>query len=261
MGLTARAGSEPLTIALLLSGGFGCAFLYWRHTQNCPHPVLGLTVLKIPTVAAANVGGLFQRLVVSAVPFLLALLFQLGFGLTPLAAGGLIFASALGAVFGRWLLSPIVSRTGFRAFLIGNAVLLALAIAACALFNRDTPYAIIFSVLFVQGLLRALQLIGVTTLGYADLSDADIGTASAIASVSQQLAQSLGIVLSVLAVQLIQTAVGDITPTTRAISPAFLVIAGMSLISVLWFGRLPTDAGRELVGPRRHARPPVQGEP
>lgn len=244
----ARDGADLLVIGGLIAGGFVCAALYWLHCRRHPAPILDLRVLHIPTVAVTNIGGLFPRLIVSAAPFLLALLFQLGFGLSAAATGGLIFASALGAVLGRWLLTPVVTRFGFRQFLIVNGVLLALSIAACAWFRPETPYAVIAAVLFTQGLLRALQLIGLMTLSYADLPDSEVGSASTIASVSQQFALSLGIVVSVFALQTAQHMRGETLLSIGAIAPAFLVIAGVSLLSLLWVWRLPDSAGRNLVG-------------
>ena len=50
-------------------------------------PVLDLTLLRLPTLRASIIGGFLFRLGIGALPFLLPLLLQVGFGLTPFHSG------------------------------------------------------------------------------------------------------------------------------------------------------------------------------
>ncbi len=59
-------------------------------------PLLDLRTLKIRSLRAAVAGGTVFRLVISAIPFLLPLFFQLGFGWTAAQAGGIVIALFLG---------------------------------------------------------------------------------------------------------------------------------------------------------------------
>lgn len=251
IGETARGGSDPLLIALLIGGGALCAVSYWFYSHRVAHPILDLSPLRFPALAIANIGGLFPRMLVSAIPFLLALLFQLSFGLTPAAAGGLIFANALGSIIGRWLLAPAVTYLGFKRLLLINGILLAILIAGCAFFDADTPRSLVMAVLFVQGALRSLQLLGLVTLSYADIPDRDMNSASTIASVSQQFALSLGIAASVVTLQLAQDYLGLTSLTHAAIAPSFLVLALLSLLSIFWFRRLDPMVGNNFVSRRK----------
>ena len=71
-----------------------------------------------PAFRAAIIGGTLFRIGNGAVPFLLPLMFQLGFGMTPFQSGMLTFASALGAIMMKFL-APITLRLGgFRNVLI-----------------------------------------------------------------------------------------------------------------------------------------------
>ena len=54
--------------------------------------------LSIPTFFSGVVGGLMFRIGIGALPFLLPLLLQIGFGLSPFESGSLTFATAAG----RW---------------------------------------------------------------------------------------------------------------------------------------------------------------
>ena len=50
-------------------------------------PLLDLDLLKVDTFFASVVGGFLYRIGVGAMPFLLPLMLQLGFGLNPLQSG------------------------------------------------------------------------------------------------------------------------------------------------------------------------------
>lgn len=248
-GITTAAqdDSSLVTSLSLLVGGGACGLLYWQHCRSQTNPILDLTLLRMSTVAATNIGGIFHRMLISAGPFLLALLFQLGFGLSPAAAGGLIFAVALGSCFGRFIVTPIISVTGFRNFLALNSVALFLSMAVCAVFTHQTPYPVILCVLFVQGFLRSAQMIGLLSLSYAEATERELGQISTITSVSQQLALSTGIAVSVIAIHTTQTMLGEANVTADVLAPAFVFVGALCLLPLLWLMRLPADAGNHLI--------------
>lgn len=247
ISMAPQQNTSLLTSMLLVGGGLLCGALYWRWCSRQEHPILDVRLLRLPTVNATNVGGLFHRMLISAGPFLLALLFQLGFGVTPAASGSLIFAVALGSCFGRYLVTPAVRLIGFRSFLMLNSLAIGLSMAGCALFSPQTPYWLILGVLGVQGVLRSAQIIGLLSLSYAEVSDRDLGQVSTITSVSQQLALSLGIAVSVIAIHSAQAVLGDADVTIASLGPAFVFVGILSLLPVLWLMRLPAGAGRHLV--------------
>ena len=57
-------------------------------------PVLDFSLLRLPTLRASIIGGFLFRLGIGALPFLLPLLMQVGFGLSPFQSGLVTFASA-----------------------------------------------------------------------------------------------------------------------------------------------------------------------
>jgi len=94
-------GQREWRLALPLAAiGLAAAVLGWRHLRRHPHPLLDLSALDVPTFAACNAGaGFFFRTTIAATPFLLPLLFQVGYGLTPLASGGLVMVYFCGNAF------------------------------------------------------------------------------------------------------------------------------------------------------------------
>ena len=114
--------AAPL-VALITSIGAIALVAYVRHARQTPHPILDLRLLRIPTFRAAIVGGFLFRVGLGASPFLLPLLLQEGFHLTPLQSGLLTFAGAAGAIAMKTTAQPIINRFGFRRVLIVNALI------------------------------------------------------------------------------------------------------------------------------------------
>ena len=72
------------------------AALYLRHARRTGFPVIDLDLLRVPTFRAAIIGGFLFRVGIGAMPFLLPLILQAGFGLSAFRSGLLTFAAALG---------------------------------------------------------------------------------------------------------------------------------------------------------------------
>ena len=104
------------------------------------HPIIDLALMKIPTYASATIGGFLFRMGLGALPFLLPLMLQVGFGLDPLSSGLLTFASAAGAMTMKMTAAQIIRTLGFRVVLVGDAVISALFLFGYSLFRPDTPH-------------------------------------------------------------------------------------------------------------------------
>lgn len=86
-----------LPTAALLSAGIAIGFIAVRHLYRAPHPLLDLSSFKVQTFAISTLAaGTIFRVAINATPFLLPLLFQVGFGLSPVDAGMMILAYFLG---------------------------------------------------------------------------------------------------------------------------------------------------------------------
>ncbi len=126
----------PVVVAILLTGAVAAA-LYVAYARRVPAPILDFSLLKLPTFRASLVGGFLFRIGVGAMPFLLPLLLQVGFNLTPLRSGLITFTSTLGALFMKAAAPRMLKRFGFRQVLIWNAILGGLSISLCATSRFD----------------------------------------------------------------------------------------------------------------------------
>ncbi len=249
-------------VAGLIAGGAAAMAGYVVHARRTPAPILDFTLLRYPTYRASIVGGFLFRLGIGALPFLLPLLMQVGFGLTPFQSGLVTFSSALGALGMKTLAARIIGRFGFRPVLTVNATIAAAFLAGCAAFTPATPFALIVLILLVGGFFRSLQFTGINTIAYAEIGAAQMSRATALAAVSQQLSLSAGVAVGAFAVETTLRLRGAQTMQAADFIPAFLVIGAISALSTLVFARLPHDAGAEMSGhaPAKSVEPIAAGE-
>jgi EmrB/QacA subfamily drug resistance transporter len=252
-----------IVLALIAIGIVGC-WLYVRHARVAPAPLIDLGLLKVETFFASVVGGFVYRIGIGALPFLLPLFFQLGFGLTALQSGLLTFASAVGAVLMKVTAAPILRRFGFKRVLVVNALVSSLFIAAAALFTAATPHAVIIAVLLIGGFFKSLQFTSINSIAYADIDNKAMSRATSFASVAQQLSLSAGVVIGALVLELERMARNDTNVVASDFAAAFVFVATLAASSALVFAMLPKDAGASLsararpVGVAEEPTPPVE---
>ena len=193
-----RGALPGVAVAALLVTGAVCIALYVRHAYRVSHPIIDLALLKIPTYAAASIGGFLFRMGLGALPFLLPLMLQVGFGLSALHSGLLTFASAAGAMLMKTSAVRILRTFGFRLVLVGDAVISAAFLFGYSLFRPSTPHLVIFLALLTGGFFRSLQMTSINTLSYADVPPAMLSRATSLTSMAQQLSQTAGVATAAL---------------------------------------------------------------
>ncbi|MFK8251947.1 MFS transporter [Ancylobacter terrae] len=234
----------PASIAI---GAVAMAF-YIRHARRTPRAIIDIGLLSIPTFRIGVLGASLFRVGIGAMPFLLPLLLQLGFGMTPLASGLVTFASAAGAMTMKLTAAPILRRFGFRRVLVVNAFISSAFIGISALFVPGTPALVISGCLLLGGFFRSLQFTSSNALTYADVSPDAMSRATSFASVAQQVSISTGVAVAALVLETLRAARGDDQIHVSDFSAAFVVVGMVSVLSVFFFRQLTDDAGAELSG-------------
>src|SRR5690606_19822335 len=148
---------------------------------------LDLTLMPIRCLAISIVGVNLCRFASGVIPFLLAIMLQVGFGLTALAAGLITFTGAAGSLLMKLVAAPIIQRFGFKQVLTVNAIITGAFVALCALFRADTPVWVMMAILIAGGFFRSLQFTAVNTLTFADLDASAMSRASSFSAMAQQL--------------------------------------------------------------------------
>ena len=237
-------------------GATACV-VYWFHAKRVQFPLLDPKMfVKYRLFRSAILGGSVFRIGVGATPFLLPLMLQIAFGLTPFESGLITFIGALGAMTSKFAAERMFARFGFPRVLALTSIAACLSLAVIGLFGPETPHVWLYGILLAMGLLRSMFFTGVNALAFADISENDASQAAAISTVSQQLAVAFGVAVAGGALELSSNMNGGELGLAD-FHFAWFVVAGVSLISALWFVRLPPDAGADVSGHQGRLAKPV----
>ena len=240
----------------LILGGAAATFAYVVRARGMAAPVIDLKLFRLATFRAGVVGGFIFRIGAGALPFLLPLLMQLGFGMTPFQSGLVTLSTAVGAMMMKSAVPRILRRVGFRNVLTWNALIAAAMLAACAAFSQGTPVAVMIAVLLAGGFFRSLQFTSVNVIAFAEVEPARMSRATSLVAVAQQLSQSVGVALGAQALETVLRFRGQHALAAADFPPAFLLVGLVSASSILLFARLSPDAGAEMADRRPAAAGP-----
>ena len=246
---TAGRGIVDRSLTLgLLGVGLLAAIGYWRHARKHPAPLLDLSLFRIPTFLVSVVAGPLFRIGVGAVPFLLPMMFQVGFGKSAAESGLITFASSAGAIVMKPAAMTALRRFGFRDTLLVNTVISSALLALCAAFRPAWPAALIYLALLTGGFFRSLQFTAYNAVAYADIPRERMSGATSLYSTLQQVSLTLGVTLGAATLELSMRATGHGHPALSDFSVGFIVVGLLSAISAPITLLMPRDAAEEMSG-------------
>jgi hypothetical protein len=225
-------------------------YIYVRHARKSAAPVLDLSLLRIKTFRIGSVTGGVCRMGLDATPFMLPLLFQMGFGFSAMQAGSLTFSSTLGAMLVRSGSKSLLRWLGFRRALVGGALGAGVVTAIFALLDADTPVWIVVFCVLISGCVRSIQYLALNTISFADVPSPLLSRSTSVSGVFQQLARGFGVALGA---ALLAIVAGSEQVTVGNFRIVFLLIAVIPLVSAAGFLQLDEDDGAEVSGHASHA--------
>jgi hypothetical protein len=247
----ARPDAGVVRAAPFLAAGALLLVLAIRHLLRAPDPLFELGVLSTATFAVTIFGGSLARMAISAVPFLLPLMFQVGFGLDAFHSGLLVLAVFAGNLAMKTRTTRVLRAFGFRRVLLVNGLLNVASILACGLLTPSTPVAVIVAVLFVGGLTRSMQFSAYNTIAFADIAKESLAAANTLFSTAFQLAMGLGVALGALGVRWGQVALERFAlggMEAGQFRLAFVLVAVVGVLAMADTLRLSASAGARAVG-------------
>lgn len=231
----------PACAAGLISGfAFRLFFRRYRRTGN---GILDLGLLRIRTFRLSVTAGSVARAGLGAVPFLLPLLLQIGFGYDAFHSGLVTFLVAVGAGAIRPLLAYLMRRLGCRRLLLANSLAASVGLLGFLLFREKSSLWLMGPYVFMFGFLRTVQMSTMNALSYTDVEKPDMGAASTIATLAQRLSVGLGVNVAALVLALVS---GDKPPGLTAFAVAFSATAVLVLIAGAMFTRLHATDGWQI---------------
>ncbi|MGX9902239.1 MFS transporter [Arthrobacter sp. SA17] len=254
------AGHHPSDVLPWAVVGLGLALLAaaagWMRRSG--HPLFDLGVFSTRTFRATATGGFIYRLTISAVPFLLPLMFQDAFGWDPLHAGAMVAAVFAGNIGIKPATTPLIRRFGFKPVLVFASFASAITFVFCSMLDAGTPEALIAVLLVVSGAARSIGFSAYASVQYADIMPAQLPSANVVSATLVQLAAGSGIALGALFLRIFDSTGalgGDSTAPYRG---AFLAMAALMLLSTLDSLSLQRHVGAEVSRgrqPQRKAAP------
>jgi EmrB/QacA subfamily drug resistance transporter len=223
--------------AMLLTGAA------W-HLLRYRYPLVQLRVLRVPTLRITVSAGSLYRLVITAVPFLLPLQFQLVFGWTPFMSGLVVAVLFAGNIAIKPATTPLMRRYGIRRVLLVNGVLSVACFGLLASLTVGTPVAALVVILFVSGALRSIGFTAYNSLAFSDVDGDDLTHANTLNAAVQELAAGLGIAVAALMLSTF-TALAESVGRhgSTAYGWTFLVLGLLMAVTIIETLRLPRDAG------------------
>ena len=227
-----------LVVAGLVTGAVCLTIAVW-HLRRTPSPLVELAVLRVRTLRITVSGGSLYRLVITAVPFLLPLLFQLEFGWSAFTAGLMVAALFIGNLTIKPFTTPLMRRFGIKRVLLVNAVISVGWLGLLATLHAEMPIVVIAGLLYVSGALRSIGFTAYNSLAFADVDGAELTHANTLNAAVQEVAAGLGIAVAALLVTVL-----------ASYAWAFVVLAALLAVTIIETLRLPGDAAAQVSSAR-----------
>ncbi len=223
-----------------------------RHLRRTAHPVIDPSLLRIPTFAASVVGGSVFRIGTSSLAYLLPILLQIGLGFDAFLSGLMTVAAALGSFAMKVAAIRILRRWGFRTALVVNAVVSAIGVAICVIFNSAMPFVTIFLVLLIAVFFRSLQYTALNSMAFAEIPAHRMSAASSFSSMVQQISNGMGVAFAAMILNFVLVLRGhpQSAMSLDDMRITIVLMAVVTLASTPFFARLDPNSGDEVSGHR-----------
>ena len=251
-----RGVVPPVMTEAMIGVGVVAIIGYLLHARNHPAPLLDLSLLRLPCFGVAISAMLLFRIGIGAIPFLLPLMLQVGFGVSAVQSGMVTFASSAGALVMKPVAQWALRLFGFRDTLVWNGLICAVMLAICAAFRPTWPAAAIYAALLTGGFFRSLQFTAYNTLAYGDVPRRRMSAATSLYTAVQQLAATIGISTGAVALEASMTLSGHRPAQPWDFSVAFLAVSLFVLIAAPIALLMPRTAGDDLTGRERRVPKP-----
>ncbi|MES2185636.1 MAG: MFS transporter [Pseudomonadota bacterium] len=251
METAGRGLLPPYLPAACIVAGLALFWLTVRHCRGMEHPAIDFSLLRIPTFHASTIAGSLFRLGAGALPFLVPLTLQLGFGLSATHSGLISLASALGSFCMRPMARYGLAWFSVRSVLVAGSVTFAAVLVVCAAFTPAWPTTAIFAVLLFGGLSRSMAFATMGALAFADVPQARLSAATSLQGTVQQLTKAVGVAVAAGAMQATMLLQGHERANHWDFAGAFLVIAAIVLASAPMFASLEPGVGEGLALSKR----------
>lgn len=215
-----------------------------RYSRHISNPLIDYTIVRIPTYKVTIFTGSLSRMVIGVAPFLVPLMFQEGFGMSPFESGLLFLATMAGNLAMKPATLWIIKRFNFKSVLIINGFMISIFTLFTAFLLPDTPKILIVTVMFLSGMFRSMQFSSISTLAFAEIPQTRMTAANTLYSTVQQMSTGMGIAMGAVFLRFSHMINGE-TGTYRIADfrLSFIFVTLLGIISLYGYTKLAPDAG------------------
>lgn len=228
--------------------GIASLYAYWRHAYHDPEPLYQPNLLQVRTYRLGLLGNMLSRLGMSAVPFLLPLLFQVAFAYSASASAWMLAPIAIATMLAKPFIKSLMRRFGYRRVLVMNTRLLGILIALLAFLDADTPIVPAIILLFIMGASNSIQFTSMNTIALSNLRAWQTGSGNSLLAVNQQLSIAFGIAFGAMLLNQLSANPAFQDDLPQAFRYTFMILGGVTFLSSWVFRALHPRDGSSLVG-------------
>jgi EmrB/QacA subfamily drug resistance transporter len=202
-------------------------------------PLMSFSILRIKTVAGANIAGFILGTALFSMFLMLTLYMQQVLGYSAMKTGVAYLAVALTSIVGAMVAQQLVTRVGVKPVLVTGMSLLTVGLLTFTQVSVDGSYLTdLLPGFLIIAIGLSFSFVPISIAALAGIEAKDAGLASGLINTTQQIGGALGIaVLSSVAIAQTNNATkaGDAVPTalTSGFQAAFWVGAAVAAIGVL----------------------------
>lgn len=229
---------EEIGLAFALGAIF--ILLTVLHCRKREGAVFDLSLFEDSPFRTGFVQTTIQLIGTAGIPFLLAVMLQSQFGMTPLECGMLLFAAPFGSILMKPMVTPLVRAVGYRTIMFLYPVAVAAGVASLVLIDDQTPRFEIAALLFLYGLTLSVQMNMLNSIPYIGIPGAKSSKATSLQSTNLQFSMSLGISAAALLLDSFLDWQGlqlgskeNMRETVRVFHTSFVVLAFITLTGAI----------------------------
>lgn len=245
--LVSQTSSDITSVLMAMGLAVVLLTTYYLHAKRLEStnktPLFSPKLFWVRTFRIGAINGVLTRLGMCAVPFLLPILLQVGLGYSPSQAGWLLTPMAIGAVFSKSVITPIVRTFGYKKSLFINTLLVGMMIMMLSLYNQHTPIWLSVLGLLILGACNSFQFGVMNIISITRLRPHQTSSGNSLLSANQQMSISLSIGLAASLLQFFTPNNADATQIVDAFSQVFLVLGTMTALSGFYFLKLHKKDG------------------
>lgn len=248
VGLELLGHPKNTTIILvMLMAGFMMLYFYFKHAQKALKPLFPLHLFQVRTFRVGIIGNLATRVGISSIPLLIPLLIQVAYGKSASTAGWIVAPMALAAMFGKFMVVPVMNKFGYRKILRFNTGMLGILIMSLAIPGLSASILWFIPVMLLMGMLNSIQFTAMNAIAISDLRDYQNSSGNSLLTVNQQLAIGFGIAIGMSVLNLFQNQIGPGESEMHlSFRLTFITVGFLTLISAFIFRRLHFKDGDNL---------------